>query len=325
MDAPPTVRRVRTVHATPRRTSPQPASRPNRACVCRYSARSRRSVRPRAGPEQLVPHHARHPVTAVHPAEPVLALLLLPQHLAHRPVGDPAVLPVDVLHPAVELEQVPPDPQVDLGPARALGDHVLGLRPADVELEHHQPQQRLADGLGAAVGDPTALRARVTCGQHVIGSRAPGRAPRAAPPAAAPRRRRRRRPRSRAPGRCRPPCGPAASDALAVDDGDVTPRRSAARWCLTPSSVREPVTPGRVTCTSSRHRGRIGIPSRTAAEPWEGTADPHLREDGRAHRELRTGPRRRAAPTATARRSSRGGRRPRRRPVPVTVLSSRSV
>ena len=77
-----------------------------------------------------------------------------PPRAPPRPAGRrPAPLAADVLDPAVELEQVPADPHVDLGPPRALPHQELRLRPPDAELDHDQPHQGLADRLGAAVGD----------------------------------------------------------------------------------------------------------------------------------------------------------------------------
>src|SRR3954466_4293038 len=82
--------------------------------------------------EELRPGHARHAVATVHPAQPVLPLLLQPHHLVDRSVRHPALVAADVLDPPVDLEQVPPDAQVDLGAEPAGLDHELRLGPADV-------------------------------------------------------------------------------------------------------------------------------------------------------------------------------------------------
>jgi hypothetical protein len=62
-------------------------------------------------------------------AAEVLPLLLSEDEVVGRAVGHPAVLAAEILHLAVELEQVPLDRQIDLGAALSVGDAVRSPGP----------------------------------------------------------------------------------------------------------------------------------------------------------------------------------------------------
>ena len=128
-------------------------------------------VRDRAGTEHLVPHH---PATSRDRrwARRSQSSRCFSSHSISSDAGRSATPPraaVDVLDPAVELEQVPPHPHVR--ERRRVSPRAPRTASPGSRCRARATISRSSDSptfCGASVGDPTAARARVTCGQKCI-------------------------------------------------------------------------------------------------------------------------------------------------------------
>ena len=277
MDASPPLYAVRTVHAAGRPAvavrRPRPLSR--RGCRTAPPSAGTRRAAGAASPPRASPNSSSHTtrdiaVAAVRPvgASPRAASPPTAPALTGRSATPPCTRSTYFTRPS-NSNRCRPTPQVDLGPARCPRSRtVLGLRPADVQLEHHQPQQRLARPFWRApVGDldrARAPRSRAASTSSASSARSSWRL-RVAPS------------RSAASQATTPSSKP-------VLPADVDRRCGPGPWTTRPSTTvvasrlavgREVVLdaalgagarsrPGASRAPRSRHRGRVGIPSSTA-------------------------------------------------------------